>query len=45
MSILTITAIKKVYHTGTEDLEVLKKIDLKPDEKKKFKFKIIVKEL
>jgi len=29
MSILTISAVKKVYRTGTEDLEVLKKIDLK----------------
>lgn len=29
MSLLTISAVKKVYRTGTEDLEVLKKIDLK----------------
>lgn len=29
MSILTITSVKKVYLTGAEDLEVLKKINLK----------------
>jgi lipoprotein-releasing system ATP-binding protein len=29
MSLLTISAVRKIYKTGAEDLEVLKKIDLK----------------